>query len=123
MKLEKSLSRMKTKTLKRFSTIALLLLFIALASVLVFAPPSPHNIAGRVVSNGSNGVANGMPVLLNDTVSGDIVLASVFAPPIPPLMGSYSATISGNDNDLYYVYYIQNGLACLMNLAYICTKL
>ncbi|HLG23428.1 MAG TPA: hypothetical protein VI564_00695 [Candidatus Nanoarchaeia archaeon] len=76
-----------------------ILVLWALLALLVYAPPAPHNIDGRVFSNSTNGVPNGIPVLINDTSSGDIVLVETFAPPVPELMGIYSATIIGNDSD------------------------
>ena len=77
-------------------------LFIIFSS-LVRAPPSPHNVEGRVLTNSSNGVQNGIPVTINDTVSNDYVLTYTDAPDIPELLGSYSATINGNDGDLIIV--------------------
>lgn len=78
-------------------------LFIILTN-LVKAQPAPHNVEGRVLTNGSNGIQNGIPVTINDTVSGDYVLTYTDAPEdIPELRGSYSATINGNDGDLIIV--------------------
>ena len=31
--------------------------------------PSPHNIAGQVFTNSSNGVQNGIPIMINNTVA------------------------------------------------------
>lgn len=62
-------------------------------------PPTPHNIQGRVFSESGNGVANGIPVTINDTVTDESVYTEVFAPPIPQLMGSYSTVISGGTGD------------------------
>ena len=78
---------MKLNLKKRFNcakmqiAILFLLVIIAVLSSIVIAPPSPHNIDGRVLNNNSgNGVENGIPVLINDTVSGDIILIEVNAP-------------------------------------------
>ena len=92
------------KTLKMYTLILFVLFYFVILSTLVTAPPpAPHNVEGRVVTNSSNGVQNGIPVTINDTVSNDFVLTYTDAPDIPDLRGSYSATISGNDGDLIIV--------------------
>ena len=82
----------------------MLSMLILLAALLIFsstvaAPPSPHNVRGKVLTNSSNGVQNGIPVTINTTVTGDFVLTFVSAPPSPSQRGSYSATVSGEDNE------------------------
>ena len=89
---------------KMYALILLILVHSILLSVIVKAPPpSPHNVEGRVLTNSSNGVQNGIPVTINDTVSNDYVLTYTDAPDVPELLGSYSATINGNDGDLIIV--------------------
>src|SRR3989338_8785511 len=89
---------------KMYALILLILVHSILLSVIVKAPPpSPHNVEGRVLTNSSNGVQNGIPVTINDTVSNDYVLTYTDAPDVPELRGSYSATINGNDGDLIIV--------------------
>jgi len=67
-------------------------------------PPQPHTIRGRVFnSDGATGVENGIPVTINNTVSGDFVLTYTYAPPIPSLKGSYSANVNGSDSDTIIV--------------------
>ena len=76
--------------------------FILLAN-LVLAIPTPHNVQGKIYTNSSNGVQNGIPVLINSTVTGDLVLTYVDAPPALPHKGSYSAVINGEDYELIIV--------------------
>lgn len=77
-----------------------LLIFSALFfSFLVGAPPTPHNVAGRVFTDSGNGVQNGIPVRINNTNQSTIDETQVFAPPIPQLRGSYSLTVTGEDGD------------------------
>ena len=78
--------------------------FILLAVFVIGQVPSPHNVEGKIYTNDSNGVQNGIPVLINNTATGDNkTLTYVNAPPAVPHRGSYSATIIGNDNDLIVV--------------------
>ncbi len=81
----------------------LFILIVGIAGTLlaqfVFAPPSPHNVKGKVLSNNSNGVGNGIPVIINNTVLGNSVQTFVDAPPSPQQRGSYAATINGSDGD------------------------
>ena len=68
------------------------------------SPPQPHNIQGRVFnSDGVTGVNNGIPVTINDTISGDFVLTYTYAPDIPSIRGSYSAAINGSNGDTIIV--------------------
>lgn len=101
---------MRSKIKRRFENLKMLALIscilvylILLATVVKAPPPMPHNVDGRVLTNSSNGVQNGIPVTINDTVSNDFVLTYTDAPDIPELLGSYSATINGNDGDLIIV--------------------
>ncbi len=88
----------------KMSSIVIALIIGVLCSFIVYTQtPTPHNIQGRVFTNSSNGVQNGIPVLINDTNNGNVVKTAVNAPPPPPLRGSYSATISGTDGDLIIV--------------------
>src|SRR3989338_28621 len=90
--------------LKMYTLILIFLFYLILLSNLVKAPPpSPHNVEGRVLTNSSNGVQNGIPLTINDTVSNDSVLTYTDAPDVPELRGIYSATINGNDGDLVIV--------------------
>lgn len=90
--------------LKMLALILCVLVYLILLSNLVKAPPpSAHTVDGRVFTNGSNGVQNGIPVAVNDTVSGDYVVVYTDAPPDPDVSGSYLATINGNDGDLIIV--------------------
>src|SRR3989338_4084429 len=76
--------------------------FLALLLIpFALAPPSPHNVQGRVFTDtGSTGVPNGIPVRLNNTNATNImVYTQVSAPPAPQFRGSYSATINGSDLD------------------------
>ncbi|MCP3682407.1 MAG: hypothetical protein GY861_06915 [bacterium] len=66
-------------------------------------PPTPHNVRGRVLHTNGSGAENGLHVSVNNTIGGDYVLTYVYAPPIPPLMGSYATTISGDDGDTIFV--------------------
>lgn len=76
------------------------LIFLGLLfSFLVYAPPTPHNVAGRVFTDSGNGVQNGIPVRINNTNQSTIDETQVFAPPIPQLRGSYSLTVTGEDGD------------------------
>ncbi len=77
------------------------LLFLLLLILPALAPPSPHNVQGRVFhSDGTTGVANGIPVRINNTnATNTIVYTQVSAPAAPQFRGSYSATINGSDND------------------------
>ena len=84
------------QSLNFFILICLLIFF----SMVAIAPPSPHNVEGRVLTNTSNGVKNGLPVSINDTISGDFTIAYTDAPDVPELMGIYSAAINGSDGDL-----------------------
>lgn len=88
---------------KMYISLVLVLFLIIILNNLVYAQPIPHNIQGTVYTNSSNGVQNGIPVKITDTVTGDIVLTYVYAPPVPALRGRWSATIDGNDGDLITV--------------------
>jgi len=79
-------------------------LWIIMLSNLVEAPPSPHNIQGVVFNNGSASRAGGIPVSINNTVTGDyVVTRTLSSPPFPPFLGSYSTTINGTDEDAIIV--------------------
>ncbi|RME53521.1 hypothetical protein D6783_01810 [Candidatus Woesearchaeota archaeon] len=67
-------------------------------------PPTPHNVKGFVFDQGGSGMPNGIPVLINNTVTGSSTLTSVDAPPVPSLAGAYSGTIDGNDGDAITVF-------------------
>ncbi len=81
------------------------LLFVLLNAPLIDAQlPSPHNIQGRVYTDNSKTV--GVPPLtvkINDTTNGNLVFTKTINPGPPPLKGTYSAVISGNDGDLTIV--------------------
>lgn len=62
-------------------------------------PPSPHNVDGRVLTNSTNGVQNGIPVKIEDLVTSDFVSTVTDAPDIPELLGIYSATINNASDD------------------------
>lgn len=96
---------MKANIKGRFCNKCALIIFGAMVGIIilssqVFAPPGPHNIEGRVYTNSSNGVQNGIPVRLNSTLTGDLVITYVSAPPSPVHRGEYSATINGEDAEL-----------------------
>jgi len=96
MKKEKKAQRI------HFALFALSVLLFSLLLILpALAPPSPHNVQGRVFhSDGTTGVANGIPVKINNTnATNTLVFTQVSAPPAPQFRGSYSATINGSDND------------------------
>ncbi len=87
--------------IKRIAMIAIYLIFMFNIVKYVTAPPLPHNVDGFVFhSDGTTGVDNGIPVKINDTVSGDVVLTYTDAPDVPALKGFYSATIDGSDGDM-----------------------
>jgi hypothetical protein len=65
----------------------------------VKAPPVPRNVEGRVLTNGSNGVENGISVRVNSTSSNDSVLVYTDAPEVPELFGLYSLTIIADDGE------------------------
>jgi hypothetical protein len=85
------------------------LLIFSLAIVVFLMPiaesqPAPHDIAGRVFNNASGtGVPNGVIVWAFDNVTKAFSQTQVSAPPSPEFAGSYSLTISGNDNDFVYM--------------------
>ncbi|HLC50727.1 MAG TPA: hypothetical protein VJI97_04860, partial [Candidatus Nanoarchaeia archaeon] len=83
---------------------ALAINFIVM-SRFVIAPPSPHGVQGIVYSDsGINGVPNGLPVTINDTVSEDFTTVYVDGiEELPGLWGSYSGTITGDDGDTVIV--------------------
>ncbi len=89
---------------KIFFIAGTLVFLLLLFSGLVYAPPSPHNVQGKILTNSSNGVQNGIPVFINNTVTGDTAYTFVSAPPIPSLRGSYSATITGDDGNAITVW-------------------
>jgi len=90
--------------IKDIAYTAIVVVMVILSSGIVFAPPSPHNVDGRILSNSSNGVADGMLVYINETVSKDYRIVEVSAPPVPQLMGSYSSSINGTTGDLTIVF-------------------
>ena len=57
------------------------------------APPSPKNVQGIVYHIGGEGVEDGIPVEINNTVTGEIFSTVVNAP--PPRPGEYSSSING----------------------------
>lgn len=85
--------------MKMYVFLAAIIIFLTLFSTRIYAVPSPHNIEGKVYTNSSNGVQNGIPVMINNTVSGKKVITYVDAPPAAIHRGSYSATIDGEDYD------------------------
>lgn len=86
-----------------FYFMVLLIIFLCFSSIVMAPPPVPKNVKGKVYTNSSNGVENGIPVKVNDTTNGNWVLTYVYAPPIPALRGSYSTTIDGSTGDLVVV--------------------
>lgn len=96
---------------KRIERLKMYLIVFALAinfivmSRFVIAPPSPHGVQGIVYSDsGINGVPNGLPVTINDTVSEDFTTVYVDGiEELPGLWGSYSGTITGDDGDTVIV--------------------
>jgi len=91
---------------KQKMTVIAIIYIIFLFSMLelAFAPPLPHNVEGRVFhSDGTTGIANGIPIKINNTLTGDIMLTYTDAPPIPSLAGAYSATINGSESDTIIV--------------------
>ncbi|MBR9705774.1 hypothetical protein GOV14_01945 [Candidatus Pacearchaeota archaeon] len=90
---------------KMYFLALIMLIFLILFSTVIKAPPSLHNVIGRVFTNDSdNGVENGVPVRINNTVTGELVLTYVYAPPVPTIRGSYATAINGNDEDLIIVF-------------------
>jgi hypothetical protein len=83
----------------------IIVLFILFSQFVLAQVPEPHNVEGRVFTDNSQsiGVSGGLPVRINDTVSGDVVITYTQDPGPPPLKGIYSATINGNDGDLIIV--------------------
>jgi hypothetical protein len=92
----------KRFNLKMYILIFLALVcFILLSSLVKAPPPEPHNVEGYVFNNNSGNGAGGLPVRINNTVTGDVILTyTLLEPPIFPFLGKYSATIDGNDGDL-----------------------
>ncbi len=97
-------SQIKAKTRSCIVLLIALATLLLLVNIVTTAPPTPHNVGGRVFySDGVSGVENGFPVLINDTTSNNSVLTQVYAPLIPTFKGSYAATINGNDGDTIIV--------------------
>jgi len=77
-----------------------MILCVSLLSLIVYTQvPTPHTVRGKVLTNSSNGVQNGIPVLINNTVNGNVVYTEVSAPPAPPRRGEYSADVNGTTGD------------------------
>lgn len=89
----------KRSELKMYLLSLFLFIFASLFSFTVLAVPAPHNIEGKIFTNSSNGVENGVPVFINNTDNSNSTLVYTNAPPIPMLRGIYSATILGEDYD------------------------
>jgi hypothetical protein len=98
------------KIKKRWNLKVYLLLLVAFACCILLSnlvagdPPTPHNIEGKISTNAGNGVQNGIPVFINNTVNGYNTIAYVDAPAIQDLWGIYSTTIEGNDGNLIAVW-------------------
>lgn len=76
-------------------------LFLLLASLIKAAPPTPHNVEGHVYNNNSGNGAGGLPVRINNTINGDVILTYTQSqPPFAPFLGRYLTTINGNDGDV-----------------------
>src|SRR3989338_8520181 len=90
--------------IKMIAMIAIYLIFMFNLLKIATAPPEPHNIEGYVFhSDGTTGVDNGIPVKINDSISGDVVLTYTDAPDVPFLKGFYGTTINGSDEDVIIV--------------------
>jgi hypothetical protein len=90
----------KTKAVRLALVAMLLVLAVFFCAKIVIAPPGPHNVEGRVLNNASgSGAQNGLEVWINNTATGEITIVFTDAPPVPELLGLYSATINGSDNE------------------------
>ena len=94
---------MENASLKKGIVLTIWLIALLWLGDIAISPPGPHNVVGRVTTLSGNGVQNGIPVFINDTTFGSFVQTYTNAPPIPQLLGSYSATITGEDNDAIIV--------------------
>ena len=106
MKEEKQGKKRGTGIKARSCFVLTMIVFIFSLPVILYAPlidaqPSPHVVSGYVFkSDGITGAGN-IPIRINNTVNGNIVITKSQAiPPFFPFLGSYSATINGSDNDI-----------------------
>src|SRR3989344_4458771 len=86
------------------SLFAVVFIFAAL-SLVVLAPPSPHNVDGQVFTDETHaeGASAGLKVKINDTITNETLITYTLDPGPPPLRGIFSDTINGNDNDFIVV--------------------
>ncbi len=85
---------------RKLMAVMVIFLLVLVSLITSSAPPTPHNIRGRVFYiDGVTGVDNGIPIRINNTNNSNSVLTQVYAPQIPTLKGTYAATINGSDND------------------------
>jgi hypothetical protein len=101
--MSESLEKKRLKYNMYLLLLAISVISALLASFVIGQAPVPHNIAGKVFANGTNGVQNGVPVSINNTALNEITYTEVFAPLVPALRGAYSAAINGTDGDIVVV--------------------
>ena len=70
-----------------------LIIMIFIVSLKIVFAPSPHDVQGQIFTESGNSVSNEIIVTINDTATGDFVIAYTNG------AGVYSATISGDDGD------------------------
>jgi len=102
METQKQISKKQKFGLKYLKILLMIFLFAASLQLASAQAPQPHNIQGRVFADNSKttGAEANLPVILNDTSSGNVVLTYTQNPGPPPLKGIYSATILGITGDL-----------------------
>jgi len=88
--------------LRQIVPLVTIIMFLTV-SIVISAPPLPHNVEGRVLYPGGAGVENGILVRILDFNNSQEIGTEVDAPPAPPLAGSYSAVVNGTTGDLIIV--------------------
>lgn len=83
--------------------LTLILTITITATLIKAAPPEPQTIEGKIYNDGGTGAENGIPIIINNTNTTQIFYTEVNAPPVPPLYGSYSASINGSTGDIVTV--------------------
>ncbi len=80
------------------------LVFAVFFTCVVYAPPpEPHNVRGTIYHNDSSYATGGIPVTINNTISGDFVRTRTNGVGPSFIDASYSATILGSDGDTIIV--------------------
>ncbi|MFH0978179.1 MAG: hypothetical protein V1837_02645 [Candidatus Woesearchaeota archaeon] len=80
-----------------------LLVSIAVLCTLVYAPPTPHSMAGFIFTSGKRQVPFNTPFSVNDTNSSDFIRSRTSVP-AAALSGRYFVVINGTDNDTILMY-------------------